>query len=405
MRLGSPLPALRLVSALATLGFLVVACGSEEEGQPPSTFAPPAPAQDEPAKGEDFDKNDESVLGACAEGVATVKREPSNVLLLVDRSGSMHINLPSGQTRWQATKKGLFDLVSALPATTNVGAMMFPQGDAPVNPYCRVDAALNDVKCTPGWPEPSQTARCEANTYQPGVAPALLGPAQVQAIQSYVSASDTEFYWGTPLASALRAGIKAQRASAAPGAKSVILLTDGNPTSCDKTGISDNIANVVAAAKEGTQNGALVRTFVIGVLDSARQAAKAENLSPVAQAGGTGRSATCESDNSCFYPVTAQAFASDIKKVLEDISLQAFDCTFSIPQPASGANPDPSSLNVEVKTGSGSYVVPRDASKKDGWEYLPGGKQLQVYGESCRKLADANGVQVKIVLGCKTQVR
>lgn len=390
--------------ALTTLGLLMVACGSEEAAPDGSTFiAPPATEQAaEPTP--DFNQGEDSILGACAEGVATVKRDPSNVLLLIDRSGSMHIKLPSGQTRWQSTRQGLFDLVGALPATTRVGAMMFPQGDQPVNPYCRIDAALNDVKCTAGWPEPSQTARCDAATYQPGVAPGLLDATQIAKIQSYVSSSDNEFYWGTPLASALRAGIKAQRGSSAPGAKSVILLTDGNPTSCDKTGISDNISNVIAAAREGTENGALVRTFVIGVIDNARQAAKAENLSPVAQAGGTGRSAGCEATNDCFYPVTAQAFASDIKKVLEDISLQAFDCTFSIPQPASGATPDPSSLNVEVKTANGSYVVPRDASKKDGWDYLPGGKQLQVYGNACKKLAEGEA-SVKIVLGCKTQIK
>ncbi len=397
-----------LVPTLSMLGLLLVACGSEEEPwNPPSAFAEPVPAPAPTEPGSEFDKGEESILGACAEGIATVKRDPSNVLLLVDRSGSMHIKLPSGQTRWQATKQGLFDLVGALPATTNVGAMLFPQGDAPVNNYCRIDAAANDVKCTPNWPEPTQNARCDGQTYQAGVPSGLLTPAQIDAIRGHVSASDAEFYWGTPLASALRAAVDAQRASKAPGAKSVILLTDGNPTSCDKTGISDDIANVVAAARAGTENGELVRTFVIGVLDTARQAAKAENLSPVAAAGGTGRAANCAATNECFYPVTANAFATDIKKVLEDISLQAFDCTFSIPEPKAGANPDPDSLNVEVKGASGGYVVPRDTGKTNGWDYLPGGKQLQVYGDACKKLAGDGGssVEVKIVLGCKTQVK
>ncbi len=394
---------------LSVLGAVLVACGSEEIAPPPSEFREPAPpaVEEVQAPAPEFEKGEESVLGACAEGMATVKRDPSNVLFLVDRSGSMHIKLPSGQTRWQSTKQGLFDLLGALPATTHVGAMLFPQGDAPVNNYCRIDATLNDVKCTPGWPEPSQTARCDAATYKAGVASSLLDASQVAAIQGYVSASDAEFYWGTPLASALRAAVREQRASKALGAKSVVLLTDGNPTSCDKTGISDSIENVVAAAKEGTENGELVRTFVIGVIDNARQAAKAENLSPVAAAGGTGRSQGCEATNDCFYPVTAGSFATDIKKVLDDISLQAFDCTFSIPQPQSGANPDPDSLNVEVKGKNGSYVIPRDAAKKDGWDYLPGGKQLQVYGDACKKLAGDGGasVDVKIVLGCKTQIK
>jgi hypothetical protein len=60
-----------------------------------------------------------------------------------------------------------------------------------------------------------------------------------------------------------------------------------------------------------------------------------------------------------------------------------------------------------VKGPNGSYVVPRDPGKTNGWDYLPGGKQLQVYGDACKKLAGDGGasVDVKIVLGCKTQVR
>ena len=65
---------------------------------------------------------------------------------------------------------------------------------------------------------------------------------------------------------------------------------------------------------------------------------------------------------------------------------------------------DPSTLNVEVATANGSYVVPRDASKRDGWDYLPGGKQLQVYGEACKKLAD-DGAKVKVVVGCTTVIK
>lgn len=403
----------RLLSLAASLPLLLtasaslVACGSEPGDPAGSEFVPPAPEPEPEAEPQsDFGdgESDSSILGACAEGATTVKREPANVLLLIDRSGSMHIQLPSGESRWSATKKGLFDLLGALPATTQVGAMMFPQGDAPVNASCGIDASVNDVKCSPGWSEPPEALRCDPATYKPGVSSGPLSASQAQAIRDHVSASDSEFYWGTPLAPALTAAISAQKAPSVQGARSVILLTDGNPTSCGNSGISNDISHVVAAAEAGTKD-TLVRTFVIGVIDDARQAAKAENLSPVAAAGGTGRFAGCEATNECFYPVTAANFSTDIKKVFEEISQQAFDCTFPVPQPKAGATMDPNEVNVEVATEQGGgYVVPRDASRQNGWDYLPGGKQIQVYGDACKKLA-GDGVKVKIVVGCKTQIR
>jgi hypothetical protein len=409
---GAGHPSMRSASSLACLAFsvpfLLLACGSgpastEDDSIPlPERTSAPGPG----ASGFEKDKAEgdpSSALGSCAESATTVKRDPSSVLLLIDRSGSMHIKLPSGDSRWQAARKGIFDLLGTLPRSTQMSAMMFPQGDAPVNPYCRIDASINDVTCTAGWPEPSGASRCSIATYTTGIAPAFLEAPQVDAIKTYVSASDNEFYWGTPLAPALDAAIAAQKAPALKGTRSVILLTDGNPTSCSDAGISNEISHVIDAAKKGATD-TVVRTYVIGVIDAARQAAKAENLSPVAVAGGTARFPGCEATNECFYPVTAATFATDIKKVFEDISEQAVQCTFTVPEPKAGATADPNTLNVEVTAGGAKYVVPRDGNHTDGWDYLPGGKQLQVYGAACKKLA-GDAVDVKVVVGCKTQVR
>lgn len=394
------------VALALPLLFTLVACGSESEA-PESGFSLPPRKEAPPGTGAGFEDGkadgDGSTLGACAESATPVKREPSSIMLLVDRSGSMHIKLPSGESRWQATKTGLADLVRALPSSAHVGAMMFPQGDAPVNAYCGIDASINDVKCSSGWPEPSSAMRCNPGTYKAGVESRPLVSTQISAIDAYVAASDAEFYWGTPLAPAVSAAVSAQKASTVKGARSVVLLTDGNPTSCDGSGISNAISNVVDAAAAGSKDG--VRTFVIGVIDDARQAARAENLSPVAKAGGTARSATCEADSSCFYAVNAATFAADMKKVFEEIGGQAFDCKFNVPEPKPGAVADPDTLNVEVSgPGGASYVIKRDMSKSDGWDYLPGGKQLEVYGDACKRLS-GEGLNVKVVVGCKTQVR
>lgn len=390
-----------LVLSALFLPFAAVACGSEA-GDPHEDATP--------EHQNDFSRDTPEAPEAplppappiCAEatGEYAAVREPSNVLFLYDRSGSMHIVLPSTQTRWDAAKAGFYDLLDALPSSTTAGLMLFPQGDAPVNAHCGIDASINDVRCTSGWPEPSGANRCDPAKYVTDVPSGLLTKAKVNAMKAEIAASDPGFYWGTPLASALTAAISAQKASALPGAKSVVLLTDGNPTSCGDSGISNDIQHVVDAAAKGLEGSTLVRTFVIGLTDSSRQAAKAENLSPIAVAGGTARAPGCEATHSCFYKLTDANFADDLEEVFKEISLQAFDCTFNLP-PAS-ADTDPSLVNVQMTDSSGATeTVARDPSHQNGWDYLPNGTQIQLYGQACADMKD-DGAKLRIVLGCET---
>lgn len=392
-------PNIAIFSAVSLfLGLSAVACGSEagpgapapKEATPPGDSLPSGqPSEPAPA-----------APPICAEstGEYAATREPSNVLFLYDRSGSMHIELPSKATRWEAMKDGFFTLLSSLPTTTSAGLMLFPQGDAPVNAYCGVDPSDNDVHCKSGWPEPTGAKRCDVATYAADVPSSPLSAGQVQSIKDKITGSDDSFYWGTPLSTALTAAIAAQKASSVPGAKSIILLTDGNPTSCSDSGISNDIKHVTDAAATGLQ-GTLVRTFVIGLTDSAHEAAKAENLSPIAVAGGTKRTPTCENDNSCFYKLTDANFANDLKQVFDEISLQAFDCTFNLPPQSS--NTDPSLINVQLTDASGTRTVARDAARSNGWDYLPNGTQIQLYGQACTDMKN-EAAKLKIVLGCKT---
>lgn len=381
------------------LSFAAVACGSE-----PDDLEATPEDHDDFSRGtpKERDKPLPPAPPICAEatGEYAADREPSNMLFLYDRSGSMHIVLPSGETRWDAAKEGFFDLLDALSSSTMAGLMMFPQGDAPVNAYCGVQADINDVKCTPGWPEPSGENRCDPTKYVTDVPSAPLSAAQVGKLKAEVTASDPGFYWGTPLASAVTAAISAQKASTLPGAKTVVLLTDGNPTSCGDSGISNDIQHVVDAAATGLTGSTPVRTFVIGLTDSSRQAAKAENLSPIAVAGGTARAPGCEATDSCFYKLTDASFANDLKQVFKEISVEAFDCTFNLP-PAS-ADTDPTLVNVQLTDSSGTTkTVGRDPAHKNGWDYLPNGTQIRLYGEACTDMKD-EAARLRIVLGCKT---
>jgi hypothetical protein len=391
------------IAFLVSVGVFAVACGAEpaaEETQPIADSTPQFPV------GESLPAEPKPAPPLCAEarGQYEATREPSNVLFLYDRSGSMHIQLPSKATRWDATKKGFFELLEKLPSSVSAGLMLFPQGDKPVNQWCGINASINDVSCKSGWPEPSQKDRCDAGLYEPSVSNNLLSADQIASLESTVTASDSEFYWGTPLSTALHAAITAQRASTLPGAKSVILLTDGNPTSCGNEGISNDISHVVKAAGVGLDgNGALVRTFVIGLTDSSRQAAKASNLSAIAEAGGTRRAKGCEKTDSCFYKLTDETFSDDLKQVFDEVSTQAFDCTFNLPSQSVGANLSEINVQLASTLRKGAPTVARDPAHKEGWDVLPNGTQIQLYGEACSAMKD-EAAKLNIVVGCPSVV-
>lgn len=392
-----PRPSFSRVFVLGTLALAgVLACAADPAKPPPppddQDSGPPPPPPDTVDAGEPL----------CPDATGTYPAQPAagNVLFLMDRSGSMQIKLTSGDTRWKATKTGLFDLLGTLPPSTRAGAMMFPQGDAPIS-CCWISSTANDVTCSCASGElPGINPRCEVGTYDVPVPVAGLGPSQVSDIEAYISSSDADFYWGTPLASSLTAAIDAQVASNLDGTKSVVLLTDGYPTSCDSTSNpgANDIQLVIDAAAAGEKQG--VRTFVLGVIDGTK-GARADYLSPIAEAGGTARAAGCSATDDCFYALDNTTFATDLKAALDQIELQAFDCSFALPQ--TQGTPDLSKVNVQIQTTQGTQTIARDTSHANGWDFLPNQTHIELYGAACSTIKADPSNKVDIVLGCSTQ--
>ncbi|HSQ61631.1 MAG TPA: hypothetical protein VLM85_00395 [Polyangiaceae bacterium] len=389
-----------LLATLFLVGVGLLACAADPTQPappPPADTAdaapPPPPAQTADAVAPPWCPD--------ATGIYTAQKVPGDVLFLMDRSGSMQIKLSNGDTRWADTKTGLFNLLKALPTTTRAGAMMFPQGDAPIS-CCWISSTLNDVTCSCATGElPGIGVRCDASNYAVPVPVADISPQQVSDIEAYISSSDADFYWGTPLAAALTAAIDRQQASKLDGTKSVVLLTDGYPTSCDSSTdpTANDIQHVVDAAAAGAQAG--VRTFVLGVIDGTK-GARASYLSPIAEAGGTARTPSCGTTDDCFYALNNATFTQDLQAAFDQIQLQAFDCSFDLPQPQGGA-PDLSKINVELQTQQGTQQVMRYTTHQNGWDYLPNQKHLQLYGNACTTLKADVKNQVDVVVGCTTQ--
>ena len=409
---------------LATIAAAAFACGTNAYDFPPGDKPPPASDDGGASSKDDGGKGKPGTDGGkpsgddggggkgdagqpfCSNAQGTYVAAPaaSDVLFLLDRSGSMHIQLSDNGTRWSDTEAGFFQLLNTLPSSTRAGAMMFPQGDAPIS-CCWIDPNVNDVTCSCAQGElPGTSPRCDESTYQLGVDVDTLTSQHILDITNYVQSSDLDFYWGTPLAVALQASVDAMSASPLDGVKSVVLLTDGYPTSCatnDDPG-ADDIQRVIDAAASGYGGTPTVRTFVLGVIDGTK-GARADWLSSIAQAGGTQRTPTCDQTNDCFYAINAATFAQDLSGALSQIALQAFSCSFDLPSPSQGETLDLTKVNVALtSTQNGTQALARDSQHQQGWDFL-GQTQIQLYGDACNTVRSDPTATVDVVVGCKTQ--
>ena len=406
-----------LVSLVAVPG-LLVACGSAPE----ATESPREVPTETGAGGGDATTTAATTAAAttgaggeggggpevcpAATGVYEPEPAPSNVLFLLDRSGSMHLRIDESNTRWLAMKAGLFTLLDGMDSSVNAGIEMFPRGDAPID--CCVITESNVIDCggCAAGELPGPEARCDASWYTtPPVPVSSLDAEQRATMKDFVSTADTQFYWGTPLAPALEGAVASQIDALAPGVTSVILLTDGNPTSCDTPedpGAND-VQRVIDAAAAGLAAPNPVRTFVVGVVDgdNAANGASEANISRVAAAGGTARYEGCEAADDCAYPVNVDNFHDELAHALDDIARKAFGCSFELPEVEGGA-PDYDAVNITLTAEGATTTVPRDTGHTDGWDYLPGNEQIQLYGAACDVLREDASAKIEVVVGCTT---
>ena len=342
-----------------------------------------------------------------ASSVTEVSPAQTNLLFVLDRSGSMHLRVTDTDTRWSLTKAGLADILQTLPSDTAAGLAMFPAGDAPVTCCAITSGNYIDCGACPSGALPGTTERCDPATYASlGVSVAPLDSSQVSSIMAYASSADDEFYWGTPLAPAMQGELEGVSQRALPGVSSVVLLTDGLPTSCNTT--ADPGANDIQRALDAVAAGASagVRTYVVGIDAEASSTDPATdlatNLSALASAAGTEKYVGCEQNQDCAYVVNSDNFEQALNDALQAIALDAMSCAFDLPD-VQGGQPDYDQVNITVQSGGQDYTIPRDSAHHDGWDYLPGNQQVQLYGQSCDMLKNDADAKVSMVVGCTTQ--
>jgi hypothetical protein len=351
-------------------------------------------------------------MDSCASAAFESHLLPTNLLFLIDRSGSMNCNLPpttdsmtceqnpvavdmSQPTKWSVITDGLgksFNQLSSITAAS-AGLTFFSNDD------------VCGVTSTPNVPiEPLQKPQVDALT------------------NALMNAKPSG---GTPIVGAVILGYKHLHQEAlAPGNRFVVLVTDGSDSCIDKyasEGVTGDVVSQLLNTEIPKAISVNIRTFVIGAPGS--EPARGL-LSKIAYIGGTARTADCDhtSDDpmpgtACHFDMTQTTdFAKDLGDALQSVtSGTALTCDFDVPMPSQGVAVDPNLVNVDYYKGgdmtNAQAHVPlsRDDTKPcdggaQGWQYIENNTKIRVCGMVCDQVRADPMAKVIVSLGCPPRV-
>jgi hypothetical protein len=284
----------------------------------------------------------------CGAKAFNLERAPAQMLIVLDRSGSMaEVVPPVVGTKWVNVTTALNETMTATNDSVLWGLKLFPQPTG-----CIVPDGV-DVP----------------------IAPMNAGPVAGAILTAAPNGS-------TPTALAVTKAVEYLKSLGTTTPKYIVLATDGLPN-CKANGgggamdPDGAIMAVQAAAAEG------FHTFVVGIATA--MTAADGTLSMMAVAGMEPRAGDPK-----YYPVTSRA---DLVAALGLITGQVTNCVFPLDQ----LPPAPSDVTVRIN----GMVVPRDPNHMAGWDLTSNASSVQVYGAYCDMLKAAGaGAKVDIVYGC-----
>ena len=292
----------------------------------------------------------------CGSTISSTSHEPADVLLVLDRSGSMNYSIAADCycSRQAAGSSG-----TVCPNTSNC-TTRWPALTTAVNATLTSATSIHwglKLFTSPGSNE------CGVNR---GVEVGI-GDNSAGAIQSQIAGVSPSN--ATPTAAAITAATNYLKTVTDPNNKVILLATDGEPNCANGSANTTDVQGTVKAIAAAKSAGFLV--YVIGIGPSVG------NLDSFASAGGTGK----------YYPATSSA---DLASALESIKKSVTTCTFTSPT----APPDPNNVAVYLD----KNLVPKDDN--NGWSFGANNQTFVLNGSTCAKITSGAASNVQILFGC-----
>jgi hypothetical protein len=267
-----------------------------------------------------------------------LQRVQPNVMLVVDRSGSMGDPVSNGAatSKWVDLKNAVSSLVTNYDAQMRLGTSIF-----------------------------SSDGNCAAANIDVPVA-AAAGANVMTKLNAQGPTGQT------PTAAALDTVINKGLLNDATRANYVVLATDGIPN-CNDTDVASRIKKLFNQTPS-------VKTYVIGMGDGT--ASNPSLLNSWADAGHTARTG-----NTHYYQTTSP---QDLKAAFDAIVGGIVSCDFKMTQSA----PDPSLITV---TENGNAVPP---SPTVGYSYDATTNTVTLHGAACDLLTSNASTKVSVLYGC-----
>jgi hypothetical protein len=295
----------------------------------------------------------------CASVNQGATPQPPDILILLDRSGSMEWSADAtcmrncgANSRWRQVTDALNQVVPMTDTTVNWGLKFFGSSNS-----CNVTAPP-DVAIAAGNGQMIMTRIGSTTTGSP--TPTRLG---VNAGAAYMATlTDTN-------------------------PKYLLLATDGEPT-CNPDLPATNMNDSDAAGAQQAVTDALnlgFKTFVIGIGDTMGAA----TLNQMAINGGVPQTGGATS----FYQVTDTA---SLVATLQTILGRVGSCQFDI-----GVAPNPMTSNDLIDVFGDGMPIPRDMSHMDGWDYSNAAHTaIEVYGPRCDAVKAGTTMNVTVTFRC-----
>jgi hypothetical protein len=278
----------------------------------------------------------------CGGEVYDAMAIPPNVLIVLDRSGSMNESLGDEGTKWEVALAAIGQVVTDFEDQVLFGLSLYPG---------------IDQQCEDGM------------DCGPGAVFVDVGPDTSMQIIDFLADANTCSF-GTPTAEALEPMQDYAGLEDLERPNYILLITDGQSTCEDPV-------PVVAALRDEMPE---IKTFVVGFGDGVDPT----ELDGMAQAGGT----ALPGDPTYYQADDAQSLVD----AFADIAGSVLSCSYVLDM----VPPDPAELYVYIN----GMAIPRDVTHTDGWDYDPMTNQITFYGPACDLLQSGQVMDLEIIFGC-----